>query len=219
MDSMNLHKPNLLQRGVLFGALTVLGTAIDLWTKEQTFRLKGLPGEQEPTWWIENCWGGYAGIETAINQGALFGLGQGYGWLFALVSIVAITGMILWLFVGKACESLWLTITMGLIAGGILGNLYDRLNMHGLPGPFAGGVRDWVLLRYRSGADEYTWPNFNIADALLVAGAILLGIYSFLYPTHDGKESPESRFCKDATVGNETKVATDKSEATDVNAI
>jgi hypothetical protein len=53
----------------------------------------------------------------------------------------------------------------------------------------------------------------------LVAGAILLGIYSFLYPTHDGKESPESRFSKDATVGNETKVATDKSVATDVNAI
>jgi len=204
MVSMNLHKPNLLPRGLLFGALTVLGAAIDLWSKEQTFRLKGLPGEQEPTWWIENLRGGYAGIETAINQGALFGLGQGYGWLFALVSIVAITGMILWLFVGKACESLWLTITMGLIAGGILGNLYDRLNMHGLPGPFAGGVRDWVLLRYRSGTDEYTWPNFNIADALLVAGAILLGIYSFLYPTHDG---------------NERKVATDKSVATDANSI
>jgi len=209
MGSTNLHKPNLLQRGVVFGALTILGTAIDLWSKEQTFRLKGLPGEQTPTWWVENLWGGYAGVETAINQGALFGLGQGYGWLFALVSIVAIAGMILWLFVGKACESLWLTITMGLIAGGILGNLYDRLNMHGLPGPFAGGVRDWVLLRYRSGADEYTWPNFNIADALLVAGAILLGIYSFLYPTDDGKVSPK------ATVTNDASVARDKTVATD----
>jgi signal peptidase II len=192
MGSTNLHKPNLLQRGVVFGALTILGTAIDLWTKEQTFRLKGLPGEQTPTWWVENLWGGYAGVETAINQGALFGLGQGYGWLFALVSIVAIAGMILWLFVGKACESLWLTITMGLIAGGILGNLYDRLNMHGLPG-----------------ADEYTWPNFNIADALLVAGAILLGIYSFLYPTDDGKVSPK------ATVTNDASVARDKTVATD----
>ena len=209
MGSTNLLKPNLLQRAVVFGALTILGTAIDLWTKEQTFRLKGLPGEQTPTWWVENLWGGYAGVETAINQGALFGLGQGYGWLFALVSIVAITGMILWLFVGKACESLWLTITMGLIAGGILGNLYDRLNMHGLPGPFAGGVRDWVLLRYRSGADEYTWPNFNIADALLVAGAILLGIYSLLYPTEDGKVSPNAKVANDASVARDKTVATD----------
>lgn len=209
MGSTNLLKPNLLQRAVVFGALTILGTAIDLWTKEQTFRLKGLPGEQNPTWWVENLWGGYAGVETAINQGALFGLGQGYGWLFALVSIVAIAGMILWLFVGKACESLWLTITMGLIAGGILGNLYDRLNMHGLPGPFAGGVRDWVLLRYRTGADEYTWPNFNIADALLVAGAILLGIYSFLYPTEDGKASANSTVVHDASVAKDKAVATD----------
>jgi signal peptidase II len=209
MGSTNLLKPNLLQRAVVFGALTILGTAIDLWSKEQTFRLKGLPGEQTPTWWVENLWGGYAGVETAINQGALFGLGQGYGWLFALVSIVAITGMILWLFVGKACESLWLTITMGLIAGGILGNLYDRLNMHGLPGPFAGGVRDWVLLRYRSGADEYTWPNFNIADALLVAGAILLGIYSLLYPTEDGKVSPNAKVANDASVARDKTVATD----------
>ena len=209
MGSTNLLKPNLLQRAVVFGALTILGTAIDLWTKEQTFRIKGLPGEQTPTWWVENLWGGYAGVETAINQGALFGLGQGYGWLFALVSIVAIAGMILWLFVGKACESLWLTITMGLIAGGILGNLYDRLNMHGLPGPFAGGVRDWVLLRYRTGADEYTWPNFNIADALLVAGAILLGIYSFLYPTEDGKVSPNAKVANDASVARDKTVATD----------
>lgn len=209
MGSTNLHKPNLLQRSVVFGALTLLGTAIDLWTKAQTFRLKGLPGEQAPTWWVENLWGGYAGVETAINQGALFGLGQGYGWLFAIVSIVAITGMIFWLFVGKACESLWLTITMGLIAGGILGNLYDRLNMHGLPGPFAGGVRDWVLLRYRTGADEYTWPNFNIADALLVAGAILLGIYSFLYPTDDGRVSPNAPVTQDASVARDKTVATD----------
>ena len=81
--------------------------------------------------------------------------------------------------------------------------------MHGLPGPFAGGVRDWVLLRYRTGADEYTWPNFNIADALLVAGAILLGIYSFLYPTEDGKVSPNAKVANDASVARDKTVATD----------
>jgi signal peptidase II len=69
---------------------------------------------------------------------------------------------------------LWLTVTLGLVTGGILGNLYDRLNLHRLPVPFAGGVRDWILLRY----GQYTWPNFNIADSLLVAGAIMLAVYS-----------------------------------------
>lgn len=172
----------LAQRALLFASLTILGTTADLWSKQFVFNTKGLPGEQPPSWWIENAAGCYVGVETAINQGALFGLGQGFGWLFAIVSLLAISGIALWLFAAKACTSLTLTFIMGLITGGILGNLYDRLNLHNLPGPFAGGVRDWVLLRYRSATGEYTWPNFNIADSLLVVGAILLAVYSILLP-------------------------------------
>jgi signal peptidase II len=84
---------------------------------------------------------------------------------------------------------------MGLVAGGILGNLYDRLGMHGLEPPNAGGVRDWILFRYK----QYTWPNFNIADSLLVVGAIMLGYHAmFISPKHEesgpitGRESPVS---------------------------
>lgn len=177
------------QRALLFVSLTSLGTTADLWSKQFAFDTKGLPGEQPPSWWIENMAGCYVGIETAINQGALFGLGQGFGWLFAIVSLLAISGIAIWLFAAKACTSLPMTIIMGLIAGGILGNLYDRLNLHNLPGPFAGGVRDWVLLRYKSTTAEYTWPNFNIADSLLVVGAILLGIYSILLPEDPSKST------------------------------
>lgn len=178
---------SIAQRGLLFATLTILGTAADLWTKQLVFDAKGLPGEKHPSWWIENMAGCYVGIETAINQGALFGLGQGFGWLFAIVSLFAIGGIALWLFAAQACESLLLTLIMGMISGGILGNLYDRLNLHNLPGPFAGGVRDWILLRYKSGPAEYTWPNFNVADSLLVVGAILLAIYSILLPQEPQK--------------------------------
>jgi len=159
-----------LRRVLLFSILAILGASVDLLTKEKIFEWKGLPGQQPPTWWIEN----YFGIETAVNQGAVFGLGQGYGWLFASVSIAAILGLLIWLFVFQACQSAWLTVTLGLVAGGIIGNLYDRLNLHKLPGAYAGGVRDWILCRY----GQYTWPNFNIADSLLVAGAIMLAIHS-----------------------------------------
>lgn len=169
-----LPEPRMILRRVLvFSILALLGTGIDLLTKEKIFAWKGLPGEQPPTWWIEN----YFGIETAVNQGAVFGLGQGYGWLFACVSITAIIGLAVWLFRYKACESMWLTITLGLVTGGILGNLYDRLNLHRLPGSHAGGVRDWILCRY----GQYTWPNFNIADSLLVAGAIMLAVHSLFF--------------------------------------
>lgn len=160
----------IYRRAFLFGFLAMLGTGIDLLTKDRVFAWKGLPGEQPPTWWFEN----YFGIETAVNQGAVFGLGQGYGWLFATVSIAAILGLIVWLFAFQACRSLWLTITLGIVTGGILGNLYDRLNLHRLPGSFAGGVRDWILCRY----GQYTWPNFNIADSLLVLGAVMLAVHS-----------------------------------------
>jgi signal peptidase II len=68
---------------------------------------------------------------------------------------------------------LLLTIALGCVMGGIGGNLYDRLGFWqepGVAGAFRNEVRDWILFRYQN----YTWPNFNIADSLLVCGACLL---------------------------------------------
>lgn len=158
-------------RLILFLLLAVGGAGLDLWTKHQVFLWKGLPGEQEPYWIVEP----FVGIETAVNMGALFGLGQGMGWLFSSLSIVAAIGILYWLFVLQASRSLWLTVAMGLVMGGIIGNLYDRLAIPNLPAPWAGGVRDWILFRYR----DYVWPNFNIADSVLVIGAVMLAIHSF----------------------------------------
>lgn len=163
-----------LHRMAMFSGLTLFGLGSDLWTKEVVFSWRGLPGQLPPHWIIEN----YVGIETAVNLGALFGLGQGFGLLFSAVSIIAAIGIVIWLFVFNACRSHWLTFALGLITGGIFGNLYDRLGLHGLQDQYAGGVRDWILLRYGT----YTWPNFNIADSLLVIGAVMLAIYSFTTP-------------------------------------
>jgi signal peptidase II len=166
-------------RYVLFFGLGILGTIADLGSKQLIFNWRGLPGELEPWWLIEP----YVGIETAVNQGALFGLGQGKGWLFAILSVVALVGICTWLFAFKASMSRWLTVTMGLVVGGILGNLYDRLAIPSLPSPFRGGVRDWILFKYQ----DYVWPNFNIADSLLVAGAIMLAIHTLFMQPSDRK--------------------------------
>lgn len=160
-------------RAIVYGLLSILGVAIDLWTKEVAFARCGLPGENPPTWIIP----GFFGFETAVNHGAVFGIGQGYGWVFASVSVIAMLGIVVWLFGFRACYSLWLTVALGMVTGGILGNLYDRLGMHGLKAPFVAGVRDWILFRFGS----YTYPNFNIADSLLVVGAIMLAIHSFFF--------------------------------------
>jgi signal peptidase II len=170
---------SMMGRLILFLTLAVVGSTADLWTKEAIFRWRGLPGDA-PRWWLIES---YVGVETAVNIGALFGMGAGFGFFFAIASIFAAIGVGSWLFIFGGARSLWLTIAMGLVMGGILGNLYDRLGLwyqDGMPEEWKSGVRDWILLTY----GDYTWPNFNIADSLLVIGAGMLAWYSFtLQPT------------------------------------
>lgn len=163
-----------VSRYVIYFGLAVLGCVLDLWTKSAVFAWRGLPGEQ-PEWWI---WEGYVGVQTAVNTGALFGMGAGNGRLFAGLSVVAAGAIFYWLFVQGAGRDLWLTLAMGAVTGGIFGNLYDRLGLWWEPSMNAAwrsAVRDWILLQY----DGHVWPNFNIADSLLVCGAIALMLHAF----------------------------------------
>ena len=135
---------------------------------------------QAQNWFIQ----GVFGIQTSTNPGALFGIGKGLSWLFALLSFVALAGIVLWLFVWRAAFDRWLTVALGLISGGILGNLYDRLGLgfkQGFPEEIRTNVRDWILFRLEGVPLFDPWPNFNIADSLLVAGAIMLFIHAIFW--------------------------------------
>ena len=59
---------------------------------------------------------GYVGIETALNHGALFGMGQGKVWFFAAMSFVAIGGVFFWLTKYRAIEDWMLTVILGLVS-------------------------------------------------------------------------------------------------------
>jgi len=107
-------------------------------------------------------------------------MGQGLSWLFALLSLVAIAGILYWLFVQHAAKSYWLTVSLSFVLAGTLGNLWDRLGMHGFTdevGHTYYAVRDFLLFTFGS----YHWPVFNFADVLLVTGAIMLVLHSFQY--------------------------------------
>lgn len=99
-----------------------------------------------------------------VNNGALFGLGNGFGvtanGFFAVVSILAATAIIIWSIRVKIASDPILFAALGLILGGTLGNFYDRVVFH--------GVRDFL--------DFYKirFPVFNVADCCLVCGAGLL---------------------------------------------
>ncbi len=189
-----MRQPVPPNRYLIFCSVTVLGTVLDLWSKYAVFKQLGAPGGR--TGWLVDSWVKFE-LHTSFNTGALWGIGQGKAWLFALLSIGAFAGVLYWLFYAGAARSVWLTYTLGLITAGTLGNFYDRMGMHGYPHPITGepfqAVRDF--LRFRFGTFE--WATFNVADILLVCGAIMLVIQSFFHQeaeaTHDATSSAASK--------------------------
>lgn len=164
-------------RYVLFAVIAAGGLALDLWSKGWMFARLGLPGGD--TEWI---WPQYFGFQTSLNEGALFGLGQGKVWLFATLSIAAALAIIVWLFVVGAARDRLLTVALAGVFAGVLGNLYDRLGLWwtaAVPQNYPQyAVRDWILFQY----GNWVWPNFNVADMLLVGGAGLLILHTWLTP-------------------------------------
>lgn len=150
--------------------------------------LVGQGRHEPPIWVIHEVFG----FETSLNEGALFGIGQGQVLVFALLSIVAAVGIIAWLFVGRAAADRHLTIALACVMAGILGNLYDRLALHGLTwasgtarheaGDPVHAVRDW--LHFKIDAIGFDWPIFNLADCCLVCGAVLLAWHALRH-RHD----------------------------------
>jgi len=182
-DSGSTQTP--LNRYLVYFGLTAVGCALDLYSKWAIFRWRGLP-RPDNEWWIVH---GHLGIQTSLNPGALFGMGAGWWPLFALFSVVALVAIIVWLFMLGAARDRWITVALGFVSGGILGNLYDRLGLPGLPGDYNHCVRDWILFEWKeSGLKIFDpWPNFNIADSLLVTGAIMLALHAFIW--RDTRES------------------------------
>lgn len=171
-----------ISRYLIFFSIAALGCALDLLTKQAVFAWRGLPGTS-PKWWLIE---GRLGVQTSLNPGALFGMGAGWWWLFAAFSVVALLGIVTWLFVFKAAHDRWLTVALACVSGGILGNLYDRLGIwnRGLvPVEFQHSVRDWILFEWPEVRLQIfnPWPNFNIADSLLVTGAIMLVVHAVIW--------------------------------------
>jgi signal peptidase II len=172
LSTMSEVPPNRLP---VFLTVAGCGFIVDLATKNLIFQRLGFP-PRESIWLVQDV----LSLETSLNEGALFGVGQGLTFLFAGLSLAAGIWIVYWLFRRGAAQDLWLTIALAAIMAGILGNLYDRLGLPGLTWQYATpqheigdrvyAVRDWIHFQYKS----FDWPVFNIADSLLVCGATLL---------------------------------------------
>jgi signal peptidase II len=100
----------------------------------------------------------------AQNAGAAFSLFQGGQILFLVVTAFAL-GMIVYFHRSFRGQSRWLQLVLGVILGGTLGNLTDRVRL--------GYVTDFVSV----GFGDTRFPTFNVADSAIVLGIGVLVIY------------------------------------------
>jgi signal peptidase II len=107
--------------------------------------------------------GDYLRLVHSQNSGALFGLFRDQAIIFAVVS-VGVVGAIIW-FHRTSGRNTLLSVALGLLLGGALGNMADRFRL--------GYVVDFVDL----GIGGFRWYTFNVADSA-ISGAILLLLVS-----------------------------------------
>ncbi len=109
--------------------------------------------------------GGAVYLVLVRNSGAAFSLGTGYTFVFPLITVVVV-GWIAW--TSRRLRSAPWALALGLVLGGALGNLADRVFR--APGPMVGHVIDFVSVFDPAGQ---VFPVFNVADSALCIGVVL----------------------------------------------
>jgi signal peptidase II len=104
--------------------------------------------------------GGVLELNLSRNAGAAFSTGRGYTVVLSLLALCIVAVI---LRVARSLRSARWAVTLGLILGGALGNVSDRLFRE--PGPFRGHVVDFLELPH--------WPVFNVADMAICTAAVL----------------------------------------------
>jgi signal peptidase II len=123
--------------------------------------------------------GGGVYLVLARNSGAAFSLGTG---LTVVLTVVAVIVIAVILRAARRLYSASWAVALGLILGGALGNLTDRLLRD--PGGGRGHVVDWISLFSNDG---HVWPIFNLADSAIVCGAVLAAITALRGVDLDGR--------------------------------
>jgi signal peptidase II len=109
-------------------------------------------------------------LNLTFNSGMAFGRGDGWGPVIGVVAVVVIAVLLLGL---RRQGDRLSTVAAGLVIGGALGNVIDRLFRS--PGWFRGAVVDFIDLQW--------WPIFNVADMAIVVGGVLLVVGSLRAPS------------------------------------
>jgi signal peptidase II len=152
-----------LSRQALMGyGAAVAIVALDQWTKHLASLELNYRVPVELTSWFD--------LTLAHNTGAAFSFLAGAGgwqrWFFTAVAAAVSVVLIVWLS-RLPRHRVPLAVALGLVLGGGLGNLYDRVAL--------GYVVDFISIHYH----QWYWPAFNIADSAITVGASVLVLDSF----------------------------------------
>lgn len=125
---------------------------------------------------------GFFNMVHVRNRGMAFGFmnrpDMNFGfWVLVSATILAIILLLIW-FYRMEDENNWMTLGLSLILGGALGNLIDRLRLH--------EVIDFLDVYVGS----YHWPAFNVADAAITVGALMVGLSLFFGSPEKKTASP-----------------------------
>jgi signal peptidase II len=171
---------------LLLSLIAVVVLAVDIVTK--VVAVAQLEG-REPV----EILGGLVYLQLVRNPGAAFSFATGYTWVLTIVAIVVV-GVIVR--VARRLRSTGWAVALGLVLGGALGNLTDRLFRS--PGPLQGHVVDVVSL---FAPDGRVWPVFNLADSSIVSGGVLLVLLALLGKELDGTRTARKRSREDESAG------------------
>lgn len=164
---------------VLFATVAVLALVLDAVSK--VILVANLPADHAPV----REFGGAVYLQQTRNSGAAFSLGTGFTVILTVVAIAVVAFIVR---TASRLRSTGWAVALGLILGGALGNLADRVFR--APGFGRGHVVDWISL---FGPDAKYWPIFNVADSAIVCGAILAGLLALVGIDIDGRRAARGR--------------------------
>ena len=120
---------------------------------------------------------GFFSLVNVSNTGAAWGIFKDNNLILTVVSILAVIGLYFFRHTFQPHRAAN-RIALGLIAGGIVGNLIDRIRV--------GYVIDFLLFYIQ----QYRWPAFNIADSAICVGVALFIIVSWRSDRSPAKTAP-----------------------------
>jgi signal peptidase II len=168
-------RPPAVRRSLVaaLGVTAVLVLAADQVSK--AWAVAALTGDPAPTPVID----GWLQLRLVFNSGAAFSLATGTTWIFTIIaSVVAV----LILRIARRLGSRGWALALGLLLGGAVGNLVDRLARP--PGVGRGHVVDFIeYLRF----PFMEFPVFNVADSCIVTAAVLIALLGAREVPIDGR--------------------------------